>query len=136
MVATSFLTASIKLPTLLPLVVNSVDYTVHLCHSYTHSPQVSSYDRTKQAATEMGVSIVSGMITSLFASLPLLFTALTFFRQFGTFMCATVVFSLLMAVFFFMSLTSQVGPKREVEGGKSNGDLCGGSGNAKVVAMG
>ena len=41
----------------------SVDYTVHLCHSYTHSPLTTSFDRTKQAATEMGVSIWSGAIT-------------------------------------------------------------------------
>ena len=65
----------------------------------------------------------------------LLPTALTFFRQFGTFMCATVVFSLLMSVFFFMSLTAQVGPKREVEGGKSNGDIpaCGAKNNKVAV---
>ncbi|GMH68506.1 hypothetical protein TL16_g04949 [Triparma laevis f. inornata] len=101
----------------------AVDYTVHFCHSYTHSPEESQFSRTKQAAREMGVSIVSGAVTSFGASIFLLPTALTFFRQFGTFMCATIVFSLILSIFFFLSLTTHYGPERRADGNISGGDI-------------
>ncbi|GMH92518.1 hypothetical protein TrST_g7241 [Triparma strigata] len=101
----------------------SVDYTVHLCHSYTHSVEESQFSRTKQAAREMGVSIVSGAVTSFGASVFLLPTALTFFQQFGTFMCATIVFSLILSIFFFLSLTTHYGPERRADGNTSSGDI-------------
>ena len=43
----------------------SVDYTVHLAADYMHSPHSSRSDKMRQAYTEMGVSILSGTITTL-----------------------------------------------------------------------
>ena len=43
----------------------SVDYTVHIAADYMHSPHSSRNDKMKQAYTEMGVSILSGSITTL-----------------------------------------------------------------------
>ena len=42
----------------------SVDYVIHLSSDYTHSPFKSRHDRMKQSYTEMGVSILSGSITT------------------------------------------------------------------------
>jgi len=109
----------------------SVDYTVHLCHSYVHSQEEPRLERTKQAATEMGVSIVSGAVTSFGASFFLLLCSMTFFNQFGTFMCATIIVSLFFSIWFFLTACTLVGPKRRDED-SSDGDFCGGSGHAKV----
>lgn len=57
----------------------SVDYVVHLAADYAHSPYKTRADKISQAYREMGISILSGMITSagsgsvLFATVLLLF---------------------------------------------------------------
>ena len=43
----------------------SVDYVVHLSADYMHSAHPSRNHKMKQAYTEMGVSILSGSITTL-----------------------------------------------------------------------
>jgi predicted RND superfamily exporter protein len=42
----------------------SVDYVIHLSSDYMHSPYVSRHDKMQQSYTEMGVSILSGSITT------------------------------------------------------------------------
>ena len=42
----------------------SVDYVVHLSATYIHTPFNDRHERMKQAYTEMGVSILSGTITT------------------------------------------------------------------------
>lgn len=57
----------------------SVDYVVHLAADYSHSSYKNRADKISQAYREMGISILSGMITSagsgsvLFATVLLLF---------------------------------------------------------------
>ena len=63
-----------------------VDYIVHLAHSYMESPDRSSREvRTRYSVGHMGVSVLSGALTSLGASLLLFFCTLKFFSIFGTF---------------------------------------------------
>mmetsp|Transcript_12091 Transcript_12091/g.24707 ORF Transcript_12091/g.24707 Transcript_12091/m.24707 type:complete len:1010 (+) Transcript_12091:76-3105(+) len=104
----------------------SIDYTVHLCHSYIHSPEVYNLHRAAHAATEMGVSIVSGAVTSFWASFFLLLCSMTFFKRFGAFMCATVVISLILSIWFFIPICSFLGPSRKQSTGYtlSYGDIC------------
>jgi predicted RND superfamily exporter protein len=45
----------------------SVDYIVHLGSDYMHSKMETRYDKMKQAYKEMGISIMSGMITTAVA---------------------------------------------------------------------
>lgn len=102
----------------------SVDYTVHLCHSYTHCASVDRIERVRIAVVDMGVSIVSGAMTTFLASVFLLLCSMTFFKQFGVFMCLTVCYSLVFSIFFFMPLTLEIGPQRSGDAeGKSSGDL-------------
>eukprot|EP00979_Chaetoceros_neogracilis_P001425 scaffold248_cov263-Chaetoceros_neogracile.AAC.24 len=84
----------------------SVDYVVHLAHAYVEA-EGSAAERTTEAFGDMGISVFSGMLTSVVASIPLFTCTLTFFAKFGTFLCLTIVFSWFFANFGFMSLLSQ-----------------------------
>ena len=81
----------------------SVDYVVHLAHAHVHA-NGSIDNRVKEAFSDMGISVFSGMLTSVIASIPLFMCTITFFAKFGTFLCLTIVFSWLFANVGFMSL--------------------------------
>ncbi len=61
----------------------SVDYVVHLAHAYVHADG-NVDERTRSAFGDMGISVFSGMLTSVVASIPLFMCTLTFFAKFGT----------------------------------------------------
>lgn len=84
----------------------AVDYVVHLAHAYERA-KGDTYERIATAFGEMGISVLSGMVTSVGASIPLFFCQLQFFKKFGTFICLTIAFSWIFANFFFMSILSQ-----------------------------
>lgn len=84
----------------------SVDYVIHLAHAYVHA-EGDTDARVKAAYGDMGVSVFSGMLTSVVASIPLFFCTLTFFAKFGTFLCLTIVLSWIFANFGFMCLLAQ-----------------------------
>jgi len=86
----------------------SVDYVVHLAHAYAQSPG-SVDQRIRHAFGEMGTPVLSGMLTSVLASLPLFTCQIVFFAKFGTFLCFTILFSWLFANFGFMAAISTVG---------------------------
>lgn len=54
---------------------------VHLSHSYMHSKSTTREERVRDALRDMGVSVISGMITSVGASTMLFFTTLQFFSK-------------------------------------------------------
>jgi predicted RND superfamily exporter protein len=84
----------------------SVDYVIHLSHAYVHA-KGDTDERVVAAFGDMGISVFSGMLTSVIASIPLFFCTLTFFAKFGTFLCLTISFSWIYANFGFMSLVAQ-----------------------------
>merc|ERR1712119_224131 len=60
----------------------SVDYVVHLAHAY----EIASGDtcsRLSEAFSDLGISVLNGMITSVVASVPLFFCQLRIFANFG-----------------------------------------------------
>jgi hypothetical protein len=89
----------------------SVDYVVHLAHAYMHSKSAKREERVRESLSEMGVSVLSGMLTSAGASVPLLMCNLVFFSKFGTFLITTVSLSWLVANFVFMAMLSIAGPE-------------------------
>jgi len=94
----------------------SVDYTVHISHSFNECRYVDGVKadreaRTTHALTEMGISVVSGAATTFLASLFLVPTAFTFYHLFGIFMLVTVVLSLLVALTLLPALLCTFGPK-------------------------
>ena len=94
----------------------SVDYVVHLAHSYNNSSG-DTYERVQSAFGEMGSSVLNGMVTSVGASIPLFFCQLQFFRKFGTFLCLTIAYSWIFANFGFMCMLVQAKvPLKEKKG--------------------
>jgi len=81
----------------------SVDYVVHLAHAFVETPG-NQEQKVKGAFADMGVSVMSGMLTSVLASLPLFLCKINFFAAFGTFLCTTIAFSWVYANFMFMGL--------------------------------
>jgi len=89
----------------------SVDYVVHLAHAYSGA-YGTNHERIRTAFGEMGTPVLSGMLTSVLASLPLFICQIVFFSKFGTFLCLTILCSWTFANFFFMSLLATVGRDR------------------------
>jgi len=85
----------------------SVDYVVHLAHSYERAHGETNARITK-AFSEMGISVMNGMVTSVGASLPLFVCQLQFFKKFGAFLCVTIAFSWVFANFAFMGILAQL----------------------------
>ena len=46
----------------------SVDYTVHLMHSYAECSEPRRFERARHAMTEMGVSVFGGALTTFIAA--------------------------------------------------------------------
>ena len=89
-----------------------VDYIVHLAHSYMECPDRSSREaRLRYSVGHMGVSVLSGALTSLGASLLLFFCTLQFFSTFGTFFFGTIFLAWAWANFFFLPALGTVGPE-------------------------
>ena len=72
-----------------------------------------AHEKVRESFGEMGVSVFSGMLTSIVASLPLFLCTITFFAKFGQFLCLTISFSWVFANFFFMSLLATFGGSPE-----------------------
>jgi hypothetical protein len=88
-----------------------VDYIVHLAHSYMESPDRTNREaRVRYSVGHMGVSVLSGALTSLGASLLLFFCTLRFFSTFGTFFFGTIFLAWLWANFFFIPALGTFGP--------------------------
>jgi hypothetical protein len=57
----------------------SVDYVVHLAHAYMHSKALTRAERVQNALGEMGITVLSGMATTVLASVPLFLCILASF---------------------------------------------------------
>ena len=89
----------------------SVDYVIHLSNDYMHSSAESRHNKMKQAYTEMGVSILSGAITTFVAGIPLFGGTLVFFTKFGVLICFTVVIAFFISMVFFGAVCHIAGPE-------------------------
>ena len=99
----------------------AVDYCVHLAEGYSRSTHTDRKGRLKDALTEVGISVLSGCITTVGASSFMLFAYVLFFPQFGWFLFATLGFSFLYSIAFFTTCLGLFGPQNE-------------SGSVKVIA--
>ena len=89
----------------------SVDYVVHLVEGYHLSDYVSRHDRMQDSLRHVGISILSGAITTLGASLFLFCAKIFFFFQFGVFIFSIILLSVLFSLFLFPALMSILGPQ-------------------------
>ena len=66
--------------------------------------------KVTDALTHTGMSVLSGAISTILASIPMLFTQIIFFYKFGVFILLTIVLSLIFSLFFFASVLAEIGP--------------------------
>ena len=91
----------------------AVDYVVHLAEGYTHSLHSDRLSRVRDMLEEMGASVFYGACTTLGAAAFMFLTKLTFFKQFGIFMFATLGFSFVFSMGLFVTLLGLIGPENE-----------------------
>lgn len=89
----------------------SVDFVIHFANAFLECRESGRAQRSRFACFQMGVSVLGGANTTIGASIFLLMCDLTFFSQFGAFMCATIFFSLLYSNLFFISSMMLFGPE-------------------------
>jgi len=93
----------------------SVDYIAHLAEAYCQAPVKSRHGRVVHMLGTTGVSVVSGAVTTLGASLFLLMCTIKFFFEFGSFLFATIALSMFWSLVFFPAVVSVIG---------TEGDTC------------
>ena len=88
----------------------SVDYVVHLSADYMHSPQAERSNKMQQALQEMGVSILSGSITTFGSGVFLFGGKIILFNKFAILVTCTITFSFFVAMLFFSAVMHICGP--------------------------
>merc|ERR1711907_625447 len=88
----------------------SVDYVVHLAHSFVQAEKKERLDKVRSALDEIGVSVLGGMLTSASAAVALMICQLQFFHKFGVFLILTVLISWIWANMAFMASMALFGP--------------------------
>ena len=91
----------------------AVDYVIHLAQSYVFSPHKHRSRKMKQAYQEMGVSIFSGMVTTIGSALFLFLSDILIFKKLGTIIVTTAVFSFLTSMLLFGALMHLFGPQNK-----------------------
>lgn len=106
----------------------SVDYVVHLAEAYRSSPSPRREDRVRHMLESIGLSVLSGAITTIGAAVFMLFAQIQFFFQFGIFIITTVGIALLFSLLGFTTILSICGPEGNTGSlltlGKSCKQLC------------
>ena len=92
----------------------SVDYVVHLGIHYVGSVYPDRRRRTDDALKLLGMSIMSGGITTMGSGIFLFFTATLLLRKFAVLITATIAFSLVFAMVFFVALLYIIGPEKNM----------------------
>ena len=84
---------------------------VHLANSYLESKGETRLERMSFALLTMGVSVVSGAITTTLSGIMLIFPAMIFFYKMGWIIVSVVLLALLWALVFFSSIVMMWGPE-------------------------
>jgi len=102
----------------------SIDYSLHIAHAFVEAvePETESGGTTyedkktiraakaREAVGSLGISLVSGLITSVGSALYLLFCQLAFFRQFGQFLVITLLGSAIVTFVYLVPVLILIGP--------------------------
>jgi uncharacterized membrane protein YdfJ with MMPL/SSD domain len=77
------------------------------------------------AATNMGVTVVAGGVTTFGSAIFMYACQLSFFSKMATLIAGTIAFSLLYSLFFFMPLCAVFGPEGELRTAREQLVHCG-----------
>ncbi|KAL5008655.1 hypothetical protein ScPMuIL_014236 [Solemya velum] len=89
----------------------SVDYVVHLAEAYTMSKANGRMKRVQDMLESMGLSVVSGAMTSFIAAIFMLFAEIQFLYQFGIFVICTIGLSFMYSIVGFTVFLALCGPQ-------------------------
>jgi len=92
----------------------SVDYVVHLAHSYCEAKKHGFETRDERcvfAIQNMGSTVFMGAVTTAGAGSIMFLCFLYFFVKMATLICVTILFSFLFSLGFFMSVVWLIGPE-------------------------
>ena len=89
----------------------SVDYVVHLANHYVECTYNDRYRRMQDALTGIGVSVVSGAISTIASGIFLFLAVIIFFLKFAVLVLATIIFSLYCSLVLFTCLNHAIGPQ-------------------------
>ena len=88
----------------------SFDGVAHIATAYVDSKSETRRDRTRDALTDIGISILFGSLSTLLAGLMLYPAIITFFVKFAGLIVMTIVLSLIWSLVFFPALLATFGP--------------------------
>jgi len=94
----------------------SVDYCVHLADAYLESEHATREERTRSMLYVMGVSVLSGAISTLGASFFLLFAYIKFMSGFGNYIFFIIFQSIIFSLLPFTAALDLFGPQRPLPG--------------------
>jgi len=89
----------------------SVDYVVHIGHHYVESIHKDRFRRMNQSFSQIGLTIVSGALTTFMAGVSLLWTSLVVLWKMGILIMTTISFSLFFSLLLFPAAAYIFGPE-------------------------
>ena len=95
------------------LVGLSVDYVLHIGHSYNHSSSMDRKNRTKAALYSIGSSVLAASITTIGSTMILVFCQIQIFVVFGIIVAVTSFCSIVFSIGTFVALIYTWGPEDE-----------------------
>lgn len=89
----------------------SVDYVIHICHSYSHAVDETRKGKTFYSVHQMGSTIISGALTSCMAGVFLVNCQTYALNKFGFMILITIASAVVNSIFIFPSLLFIWGPE-------------------------
>lgn len=86
---------------------------MHLANHYIESVYPDRHRKMKVSLRDIGVSILSGGLTTAGSGFFLFFAEILLFNKFATLIISTVFFSLIFSLLFFSSLMHTFGPEND-----------------------
>lgn len=88
----------------------SFDGAAHIATAYVESKSSDRFNRTRDALTDLGISILFGAITTLLAGFMLFPAIIIFFKKFAGLIVTTVALGMIWSLIFFPAMLLIVGP--------------------------
>lgn len=101
----------------------SCDFVLHMAHAYTSSDEATRRAKSHDAIARMGPPVFAAAVTTAATGAVMYGCTILFFLRFGTILVLTMVYAILVSIFFFLAITNVAGPQGNF---CSLAPLCGG----------
>ena len=91
----------------------SADYSIHVALAYSRSRNVTRKERVRDALEDIGLSITSGVFTTLGACAFMFFTTLKFFPQFGGILFVIMSAAYVFSIVVLPAILGLIGPQHD-----------------------